>query len=62
MVQVAENMAEDATRNREIRALEEAVQEIAVEKITLLTDNNEGDLNIGGIKTKVQSVTEWFLN
>jgi hypothetical protein len=60
-VQVAENMAEEATRNREIRALEEAVQEIAVEKITLLTDNNDGDLNIGGINTKVQSVTEWFL-
>ncbi len=40
---------------------EEAVQEIAVEKITLLTDNNEGDLNIGGINKKVQSVTEWLL-
>jgi len=61
LVQVAENMAEEATRNREIRALEEAVQEIAVEKITLLTDNNEDDLSIGGINTKVQSVTEWLL-
>jgi hypothetical protein len=54
-------MAKEATRNREIRALEEAVQEIAVEKITLLTDNKESDLNIGGINTKAQSVTEWLL-
>jgi len=54
-------MAEEATRNREIRALEEAVQEIAVKKITLLTDNNDDDLSIGGINTKVQSVTEWLL-
>jgi uncharacterized protein len=61
LVQVAENMAEEATRNREIRALEEAVQEIAVKKITLLTDNNDDDLSIGGINTKVQSVTEWLL-
>lgn len=62
LIQVSDNLAEENTRAREIRALEQAVEEITVKKITILTDLNDLDLHIGGIKAKVQSVADWLLS
>lgn len=61
MVQVTESMAEEAARKREIRALENAAGEIPVERLTILTDQQEDEISIGGLTTHVQSISEWLL-
>ncbi len=61
LLQVTESIENSTTLAREIRALEEAVHELPVKQITILTDRNNEDLLINGITVKVLSISEWLL-
>lgn len=61
LIQVARNMENPATREREIRALRDATTGIKVESALILSDANEDDFDLGGVRVEVRSVAEWLL-
>ena len=61
LVQVSKTLDNPATRKREFRAIEDAIREVPVETALVLSENNEEDTEIGGVKVKVQSIAEWLV-
>lgn len=61
LVQVSKALDDPATRKREFRAIEDAAREVPVETALVLSENNEEDTEIGGVKVKVQSIAEWLV-
>ncbi len=61
LIQVAENLAQPTTRNREIRAVKDAIGEIKVQSALILSDSNEEPLEIDGTPVQIQSIAEWLL-
>ena len=62
LIQVTQNLQNAATREREIRALKDAITSLQVESVLILADANENDLEIGDLKVQVRSVAGWLLN
>jgi predicted AAA+ superfamily ATPase len=61
LIQVCENLANLVTRDRETRALQDALSEIKVNEAMILTDSNEEATDIQGVPLKIQSVAEWLI-
>jgi len=62
LIQVTQHMENTAIREREIRAIEDAVQCIKVESALILSDVNEDGLEINGIPTEIRSTAEWLIS
>jgi predicted AAA+ superfamily ATPase len=62
LVQVAQNLNTPATRERELRALADAIQAVKVKQALILADENEDSLDLYGIPVKVRSTSEWLLD
>ena len=62
LIQVTQILQIAATREREIRALKDAITSLQVESVLILADANENDLEIGDLKVQVRSVAGWLLN
>lgn len=62
LIQVSQRLENSATREREIRAIEDACKELPISRALILSDANENEVNIGGVPVQVQSVTEWLVN
>ncbi len=62
LIQVTQNLENPVTREREIRALTDAVQAIKVESALILADANEDGFEINGIPTEIRSTAEWLLS
>ena len=61
LIQVARNMENPATREREIRALRDALSGVKVESALILTDANDDDFDLGGVRVEICSAAEWLL-
>lgn len=61
LVQVAQSLETPNTRERELRALGEAVKSIKVKHALILSDTNENGFEIGGVPVEVRSIAEWLL-
>lgn len=61
LVQVTQNLDAPGIRERELRALAEAVQSLKVKKCLILSDANEQDLKVTGVSVEVRSIAEWLL-
>ena len=61
LVQVTQQMRNQSTREREVRAMEAALKESGAQSGLILTDTNEDDLMLGNIPVKVRSVAEWLI-
>jgi predicted AAA+ superfamily ATPase len=61
LIQVTQNLDAPATRERELRALADAVQKIKVKRALILTDENENGQEINGVPVEVRSAAEWLL-
>lgn len=61
IIQVAQHMENPTTREREVRALENATKKLKVNCALILTDNNEDDFEINSIPVSVRSVAEWLI-
>jgi uncharacterized protein len=61
LIQVARNMENPATREREIRALRDALTGVKAESALILSDANEDDFDLEGVRVEVRSVAEWLL-
>jgi uncharacterized protein len=61
LVQVAQRLGNPATREREIRALSDVMQNMRVQSALILTDANESGFEIQGVPVEVRSTAEWFV-
>ena len=62
LIQVTQNMNNASTREREVRALQDAIQVLKPKDALILTDANGKDFEIAGVPVRVRSVAEWMLN
>jgi len=62
LIQVALNLENPATREREVRALNDGIQGVKVESALILSDANENSFEINGISVEVRSAAEWLLS
>lgn len=61
LVQVCADLESPATRQREIRALEEGMRESLCERATLVTLREEGSVGIGGHTVRIVPAWRWLL-
>lgn len=62
LIQVTRNLENPTTREREIRALSDALKGVKVESAMILSDANENEFEIDGIRVEIRSVAEWLLS
>jgi len=69
LIQVARNLAQSTTRDREVRALKaciersrnDAIGTVKVQSAIILSDSNEDPFEINGIPVHVRSTAPWLL-
>lgn len=62
MIQVTNNMNNPTTREREIRAMQDAIKTVNAEKLIILSDEKEDPINIGNKEIIIRSFTDWLLD
>lgn len=62
LVQVAQYLDQPATREREIRALGDAIRIVKPESALILSSANAASFEINGTHVDVQSVAQWLIN
>jgi hypothetical protein len=62
LVQVTQNLKNPIVREREIRALTDAIPSVKVKSALILTDSNEAGFKIKGVPVEVRSVSDWLLH
>ncbi|MCX6082145.1 MAG: ATP-binding protein [Chloroflexi bacterium] len=64
LIQVAHNSdaSRTITREREVRALSDALTGVKVESALILSDANENSFEISGVPVEIRSVAEWLLS
>ncbi len=61
LIQVARKLENNQTRERELRAISDAVSELEITSATILSESNEEDVLSGKIPVNIQSVAEWLI-
>ena len=61
LVQVTQDLENPAVREREVRALADAVQSVKVHRALILCDTNEDGFKVNGVPVEVRSTAEWLL-
>jgi hypothetical protein len=61
LVQVSQNLINPTVREREVRALSEALQNVKVESALILSDENENAFELSGVPVEVRSVSQWLI-
>ncbi len=61
LIQVADNLDNDKTRQREINSLTRAMEELKLKEALILTDDTEDDLKIEGKRIKIIPLYKWLL-
>ncbi len=61
LIQVADNLDNDKTRQREVGALERAMNELKLHKALILTEDTEEDIRSGGNTISVKPIYKWIL-
>jgi hypothetical protein len=62
LIQVTQNLDHPAVREREFRALQDAMQIVKVQSALILADVNADTVEIHGLSVKIRSAAEWLLN
>lgn len=62
LIQVTQNLEQPAVRERELRALQDAIQNVNARSALILADANADSLEIGGVPVAIRSAAEWLLN
>lgn len=61
LIQVAQNMTDPVTRERELRALRIAVRALKAKQAIVLSSANDEDVNVDGVNVQIRSLSEWLL-
>jgi len=62
LIQVTQNLDHSAVRDREFRALQDAMQIVKVQSALILADASEDTFEINGIPVEIRSAAEWLVN
>jgi uncharacterized protein len=62
LIQVTQKMNNASTREREVRALQDAIQVLKPKETLILTDANGKGFEVAGVPVSVRSAAEWMLN
>ena len=60
LIQVAQHLDHADTREREIRALQDAIKILPISNALILADAPENTFNLGDMSVEVQSLAEWL--
>ena len=61
LIQVAQNLNDSTTRERELRALLDSMRSLRQSKVLILSDTNSTPIESNGFTINVQSLAEWLL-
>ena len=61
-IQVCFSLDDEKTRQREFQALVEAKNDIGVESLTVITDDEDGSINVDGADIKIIPLWKWLIN
>jgi uncharacterized protein len=61
LIQVSQNLAQPATREREVRALTDALRGLGLSRGLILADANAEPIEEKGLTIEIRSVAEWLL-
>ncbi len=61
LIQVAQNLENPATREREVRALTDALQSLKLRQGLILSDANAPPVETDGLTINIRSVAEWLI-
>jgi uncharacterized protein len=61
LIQVTQHLENQSIREREVRAIAEAINSVRVQNALILSDANEEDFEVNGLPVTVQSTAEWLL-
>ena len=61
LIQVAQNLAQPATREREVRAMTDALRGLGLDRGLILTDGNAEPIMENGLTIEIRSLAEWFV-
>ena len=62
LIQVAQNLENPSTREREVRALEDGIKGVRATSALILTDANEEGIEINGVPVEIRSMAEWLVD
>lgn len=62
LIQVAQNLENPSTREREVRALEDGIKGVRATSALILTDANEERIEINGVPVEIRSMAEWLVD
>lgn len=62
LIQVCQTLTDPQTREREVRALRQVMQELRISQALILTDSNAPAIENDGQKIEIRSVVEWLLD
>ncbi len=61
LIQVSQSLAQPATREREVRAMIDAMRSLGLDHGLILTDGNEAPIAENGLTIEIRSLVEWLL-
>jgi hypothetical protein len=61
LVQVAQSLGQTSTRDREHRALTDAMRGLGLSRGLVLTDSNAEAIQVDGMTIETRSIAEWLL-
>ena len=62
LIQVTQSMDNPAVREREFRALQDAIGSVKVQSALILADADEDPIKINGVPVEIQSAAKWLMN
>ncbi|HSV86660.1 MAG TPA: ATP-binding protein [Levilinea sp.] len=61
LIQVAQHIENPDTRERETRALSDAIGRIQVDRALILTDSNQPGFDLNGVEVTIKALPDWLL-
>ena len=61
LIQVSQSLAQPTTREREVRALTDAMRSLGLDHGLILTDSNEAPITENGLTIEIRSLVKWLL-
>jgi predicted AAA+ superfamily ATPase len=60
-VQVSQSLADEKTKDRELRALLDARKELEAEQLTVITEDEEGNITLDGVSIEIVPAWKWLI-
>ena len=62
LIRVAQRLENSSTRERKVRAIQDAIQQVSARSALILTDANEEGFEVDGVPVEIRSFSEWLLS